>query len=233
MPIDERSRTQEEEWSERDQECDQPCGPGKRLDLLRTVPHVQVLPALLVREGAGDTLAGQFAELVDGHDVESDRPVPGKSTGGLGLPEPSESRPPSGPLLRLGPLWLPDRLQLHGATERAVGLHQLLARGRGLLAVDGTYGTSRIKPTGRAALVRGTLARPMREPSRHTRSSGSAGDTREQPAGLRFPSWGGLDLNQRPADYEFAARSYDAELEEESWSHREERMSGSGSLGNC
>jgi hypothetical protein len=78
----------------------------------------------------------------------------------------------------------------HSATERAVGLHQLLARGRGLLAVAGTYGTSRIVPTA----VPPWSAGPSRDRCGTTAghiSSGSAPDCPEKPADLRFPSWGG------------------------------------------
>src|SRR6266511_1692985 len=47
---------------------------GKRLDPRRTA-LVQVLPTLLVRQGAGDTLAGESHELIDREEMQGDRPV--------------------------------------------------------------------------------------------------------------------------------------------------------------
>src|SRR6266511_1723238 len=48
---------------------------GKRLAPRRAAPHVQVLPTLLVRQGAGDTLAGESHELIDREEMQGDRPV--------------------------------------------------------------------------------------------------------------------------------------------------------------
>jgi hypothetical protein len=45
------------------------------LDPYRARPNVEILPALLVRESAGDALAGQAPELVDRKEVQADRPV--------------------------------------------------------------------------------------------------------------------------------------------------------------
>src|SRR6266508_4916925 len=41
-----------------------------RLDPCGAVRHVEVLPALFVGEGAGDTLAGQFPERIDREEMQ-------------------------------------------------------------------------------------------------------------------------------------------------------------------
>jgi hypothetical protein len=60
---------------DREGKHNRPWGQTSGLDRCRALPHVEVLPALLVREGAGDAVAGKVTEVVDRKKMQGNRPV--------------------------------------------------------------------------------------------------------------------------------------------------------------